>query len=114
MTSTKPVASYRHTGLMAAAFLVFAVVGARAASGRPAAGHPNVIALYPTLIAAEWALVYWIWKGGFVRSGTTMGELIGGHWTRARDVAIDLTIGIAIWVAWTGADRVLSSCTAAP
>lgn len=109
MTSTTPVASYRHTGLMTAAFLVFAVVGARAARGLPAAGQSDLIGLYLTLIAAEWALVYWVWTGGLARSGTSLAELIGGRWTRARDVALDVTIGLAIWAGLLGADRLLAS-----
>ena len=82
----KPVAPARHTALLAALFLGFAVSGAlfqRHAQSTPGMmqAHPNVIPLYLSLIAMEWGLFLYVWKSGLDRTGTKVSEIIGGRWS---------------------------------
>jgi hypothetical protein len=58
-----PVAAYRHTAILTAAFLAIAAAGVlfqRAPGGGEAAGRPDVVPLYLSLLAAEWGLVYYV------------------------------------------------------
>jgi membrane protease YdiL (CAAX protease family) len=105
-----PVAAYRHTAILTVAFLAIAVAGAlsvRTPAPEPgkAAGHPEVIPLYLSLLAAEWGLVYYVWRVGLKRAGTRMRDLIGGRWSRARDVARDLALAALVWAIWLGIER---------
>jgi hypothetical protein len=62
--------------------------------------HPNVVPLYLSLIAMEWGLFFYVWKGGLRRSGTKLRDLIGGRWQSLRDVAMDATLALGIWTVW--------------
>ena len=103
----RPVAPMWHTVVLAGLFLLLALGGARlqhraAAHGPdlPAAQNPTV--LYLSLIAMQWGLVYFVWKAGLRRQGVTLREVIGGRWTNARDVAVDLGLALGVWGLWTG------------
>lgn len=116
------IAPWWHTVLLAALFMGFAVGGAffqRHAHSQPGMlqQHPQVVPLYLSLIALEWGLFLWVWKGGLRKSGTKLSELIGGKWVSARDIAVDCGLGLSLWAAWTliemGWDRWLGTGHAA-
>jgi hypothetical protein len=103
-SGSKLVAPRWHTGLFVALFLTLAVSGAffqreaRAQPGR-VLEHPHVVPLYLSLIAGEWGLFLYMWKG-LRRSGTKLRELIGGRWRHLKDVAIDASLAIGLWTVW--------------
>ena len=120
--NSKPVAPAWHTALLAALFLAFAVSGAlfqRHAQSTPGMmqAHPNVIPLYLSLIAMEWGLFLYVWKAGLNRTGTKVSEIIGGRWTSAKDVFVDLGLAVGAWAVWIliekSWDRVLGAGHAA-
>src|ERR1700758_2592546 len=45
--------------------------------------HPRVVPLYVSLMAMEWGLFVWVWRGGLRKTGTKLRELIGGKWASA-------------------------------
>jgi hypothetical protein len=103
------VAPIWHTVALVALFLLLALGGANLqqhAAARsadlPRAQSPAV--LYLSLIAMEWGLVYYVWKAGLRRTGTSLRELIGGRWRSARAVGIDALLALAAWGVWTLVD----------
>jgi membrane protease YdiL (CAAX protease family) len=101
----KLIAPRWHTVLFVALFLALTLGGAffqREARSEPGRmlQHPNVVPLYLSLIAMEWGLFFYVWKGGLRRSGTKLRDLIGGRWQSLRDVAIDATLALGIWTVW--------------
>ena len=101
----KLVAPRWHTVLFVALFLALTVAGAlfqweaRSQPGKMLR-HPNVVPLYLSLIAMEWGLFLYVWKGGLRRSGTKLRDLIGGRWQSLRDIAIDATLALGLWTVW--------------
>jgi uncharacterized protein len=103
--SPKLVAPWWHTALLVALFLAIALSGAffqRHARSEPGMlqEHPHVVPLYLSLIAMEWWLFYYVWKGGLRRTGTTLSELIGGRWANAEDVLVDAGLALVLWAIW--------------
>src|SRR4030081_641838 len=91
--SSRLIAPWWHTALLIALFLGLAVGGAffqRRARAEPGMlqQHPQVVPLYLSLIAMEWGLFIWVWRGGLRRTGPTVSELIGGRWGRAGGVSV--------------------------
>jgi membrane protease YdiL (CAAX protease family) len=79
-----PIASPRHTAILAAIFLVLAIGGAflrRDAAAGPSGPHVTLVPLYASLIAAEWGLVYYVWRGA-IRHRIGFLAFIGGRWAR--------------------------------
>src|SRR5258708_3090758 len=103
--SLEPIAPWWHTGLLVALFLGIAVSGAffqRQARSEPGMlQHTHVVPLYLSLIAMEWGLFVYVWKGGLRRTGTDLSELVGGRWTNARDVFVDAVLAFGLWGSWT-------------
>jgi membrane protease YdiL (CAAX protease family) len=104
--SPKLVAPRWHTGLFVALFLALAFSGAlfqREAHSQPGKllQHTHVVPLYLSLIAMEWGLFFYVWKGGLRRSGTKLRELIGGRWRSFKDVAVDASLALGLWTVWT-------------
>jgi membrane protease YdiL (CAAX protease family) len=100
------IAPIGHTIALVLFFLVMAAGGAmfqqRAASHAttlPAPGRPTT--LYLALIAMEWGLVLYVVRGGLRRTGTTLRDLVGGRWSRPRDVVRDVVVALAAWGVWT-------------
>jgi uncharacterized protein len=105
-SSPKLIAPRWHTGLLVALFLALTLSGAlfqREARSQPGTllQRPHVVPLYLSLIAMEWGLFYYVWKGGLRRSGTKLRELIGGRWRSPKDVAVDASLALGLWTVWT-------------
>lgn len=102
----RPVGPWWQTAAIAALFLALAVGGAvfqhHAQAAGPTPGRGAIVRWYISVMAAEWALVFWIWKGGLRRTGTTLGELIGGRWSGWRDVLRDAALALLLWAFMTG------------
>jgi uncharacterized protein len=108
--NSKLIAPRLHTILLALLFLGLAVGGAlfqRHARSAPGTlqQHPNVVPLYLSLIAMEWGLFVWVWRGGLRSTGTTVAELIGGRWSSVKDVSLDCGLAFALWAVWALAQR---------
>src|SRR5208283_1856995 len=107
--NSKLIAPWWHTALLIALFLGMAVFGAffqRHARSSPGMlqQHPQVVPLYLSLMAMEWGLFIWVWKGGLRRTGTKVSELIGGRWASAKDVLADCGLAFGLWGGWTLVD----------
>jgi uncharacterized protein len=116
------IAPLRHTAVLAGAFVVFAVLGAilqqRVSAHASAMPRPGQMApLYASLLAMEWGLVLYVWRAGLRRTGVSIREVVGGRWTRPREVATDLALALGFWGLWTlaglGVDRLLGPAHAA-
>jgi membrane protease YdiL (CAAX protease family) len=104
--NSKFIAPPWHTALLAALFLLMALGGAffqRRVHTQPGilGQHPQVVSLYLSLIAMEWGLFIYVWRAGLRRSGTKISEIIGGGWTGAKDVLVDVGLALGLWGAWT-------------
>ncbi len=107
--SSRLIAPWWHTALLVALFLGLAVGGAffqRAARSEPGMlqQHQQVVPLYLSLMAMEWGLFVWVWRGGLRKTGTKLRELIGGKWASAKDVLVDCGLALGLWSAWTLAE----------
>jgi CAAX protease family protein len=118
----RPIAGAQHTIIIVAVFLVLAAAGgwAQRSAGSSASGvvHvPKVLYVYASVLLAQWALVFFIWRGTRAGGGTTLRSLIGGRWGSTGDVARDLLLAAAVWGAWwlvsSGWDRLLGAGHAA-
>src|SRR6185436_10607440 len=95
----------RHTIVLVLLLLAVAAGGAivqqRAthATTLPAPARPTT--LYLSLIAMEWGLVLYVVRGGLRRTGTSLRDVVGGRWSRPRDVARDVVVALAAWGVWT-------------
>jgi len=100
------IAPIAHTIALVLLFLVMAAGGAifqqRAAAHAttlPAPSRPTT--LYLSLIAMEWGLVLYVVRGGLRRTGTSLRDVVGGRWSRPRDVVRDVVVALAAWGVWT-------------
>ena len=75
--------------------------GAGAVKGQ-FASHSAAIPTYLSLIAMDWALLYYCWAG-VGRFGGGLATLSGGRWTSWKSVAVDMGIALPFWVLWEGA-----------
>ena len=104
--SSKLIAPWWHTTLLVALFLGVAVSGTffqRHARSEPGMlqRHPQVVPLYLSLMAMEWGLFVWVWRGGLRRTGTKLSKLIGGRWANVKDVLVDCGLALGLWLIWT-------------
>jgi hypothetical protein len=93
LTDPKLVAPLWHTALLVAIFAGLALSGAlfqhqARVDPRMLQQHTNMVPLYLSLLAMEWALFLYVRKGVRV-TGFSLRELVGGQWTSARSVAVD-------------------------
>src|SRR5437763_1675732 len=101
------VAPWRHTLSLIGFFVLMAAAGAvlqyRARPSADLVAHrPNVALLYVSLMAGEWGLVYYVWKGGLRPSGITLLQFVGGRWNSARAALLDVVLAFGIWILWHG------------
>jgi membrane protease YdiL (CAAX protease family) len=113
--SPKLVAPRWHTVVFIALFLALALSGAvfqRQATSQHLTlpQHPHVLPLYLSLIAMEWGLFLYVWKGGLRRTGTKLRELIGGRWQSPKDVVLDLSLALGLWTVWVLVEKGLDRC----
>jgi membrane protease YdiL (CAAX protease family) len=111
-----PVASWRHTGRLAAIFVVLGASGLllhRSAPPAPAAPaeHPPVAALYASLIAAEW-LLFRLVTAGMKAKGNDWRTLMGRTGSGVGGLARDALLGVSLCAGWVAA--VLSLRSADP
>ena len=102
----KAVAPWWHTSLLIAFFVLMAAGGAvlryRARPRADLMAHrPDVALLYVSLLAGEWGLVYYVWKGGLRRSGIRL-QFVGGRWRSVRAALLDVVLAFGIWILWRG------------
>src|SRR5262249_38852439 len=100
----RPIASWKHTVVLAALFVVLAAGGAwlqrGAAQPRDAAPNPNPVPLYVTLLLAEWGLAVAGGRAARRGSGATPRELVGGRWHGPRDLVVDAALALGLWLVW--------------
>ena len=90
-------------GVVTMGFLAqHAPTGGAGAAGAQFASHRKAIPIYLSLIAMDWALLYYCWAGvrGF---GGSMATLSGGRWSSWKSVAVDMGIALPFWLLWEGA-----------
>ena len=89
-------------GVVAMGFLAqHAPTGGGAAPGQFAI-HSQAIPIYLSVIAMDWAFLYYCWAGVH-RHGGTLKTLSGGRWTSWKSVAADVAIALPFWALWEAA-----------
>jgi membrane protease YdiL (CAAX protease family) len=102
-------------GVVAMGFVAqHAPSGVGEAEGGHLASHGKAIPIYLSLIAMDWALLYYCWIG-VRRYGGGLANLSGGRWTSWTGVAVDMGIAVPFWLLWEGVahgtHRLLSGAT---
>jgi membrane protease YdiL (CAAX protease family) len=92
-----PVAPVWHTVLFIVVFTGLSLVSVRTVHNFPA--HGARMRLYAVSVASEVAMVLYVWLLGLRLRGKTMREVIGGRWSRASDVLMDVAVAILFWIA---------------
>jgi membrane protease YdiL (CAAX protease family) len=59
--------------------------------------YKSFVPLCLSVILAEWALVFFVWRGIRVK-GVKLRVLIGGSWTSGKRISSDLFLGVGIWI----------------
>lgn len=105
-TAPRVIAPIAPTIALVLSFLVMAAAGtilqqraAAHATTLPAPSRPTM--LYLSLIAMEWGLVLYVVRVGLRRTGTSLRDVVGGRWSRPRDVVRDVVVALAAWGVWT-------------
>jgi uncharacterized protein len=98
------IAPFWHTSLLVAIFVGLALGGAlfqHRAGVDPGMlqQHSNMVPLYLSLLAMEWALFLYVRKGVHL-TGLSLRTLVGGRWTNARGVAVDISLALGTWALW--------------
>lgn len=103
-TATRPlaadynsVAPIWHTILFLAVFIFLSLMSVRTIQHFPT--HGSRLRLYAVSVSSEVVMVVYVWLFGLRLRGKTMRELIGGKWSRASDVLMDVAIAILFWMA---------------
>jgi len=106
-TNRRPVASLWHT---VGPLLVLALItygGVRAHGTATKAGPAtNLVQLYLTVMAGEWMLVLYVWRG-IRRKGVTLRNLIGGNWSDVGAFGRTFAIAVLFWFVWEGSARAM-------
>lgn len=106
-TDYRPVAPTWHTlGLLL--FLALIIYGGVRTHGTTTNAAPatKLVQLYLTVMAGEWALVFYIWRG-IRRRGMTLRELLGGRWTDVRSIGRTAVVAVIFWFVWEGCARAM-------
>ncbi len=75
--------------------------GGAGAASRQLASHSQAIPIYLSLLAMDWALLYYCWAAVHHHGGN-LATLSGGRWRSWKSVAADLAIALPFWVLWEG------------
>jgi CAAX protease family protein len=90
-------------GVVAMGFLAqHAPAGTGGAAGSELASHGKAIPIYLSVIAMDWALLYYCWVAVHHHGGG-LATLSGGRWTSWKSVAVDMGIALPFWLLWEGA-----------
>ena len=105
LTDSNLIAPLWHTSLLLAIFVGLALGGAlfqHLAGVDPGMlkQHSNMVPLYLSLLAMEWGLFLYVRKGVLL-TGFSLRTLVGGRWTNASRVAVDISLALATWILWT-------------
>lgn len=98
-----------HTAVLVAVLVVSCAAGfwfQDRASADPALvdRRSGVLPLYLAAMLVDWSLFFFVLRFTS-RSGTPLGELVGGSWRSAKSVAIDLAISLPFWLVWSAVAR---------
>ena len=101
---TGAIASARHLAVLCALLLAIAAAGYFSLGRAPAQGSsaPSGAALYLPLLAAQWALFFYISRGLRAR-GRSIGALISARPLGARNLLADLALGVLLLGVMAGA-----------
>jgi len=108
-----PIATKRHTLILALIFLIVAAAGAysRARAGttgaNPASGSSGPT-VYLSVMVGELALIYYVWRGTRRHLSAPIATLIGARWESVGAFVRDVLLAAALWGAWLGLELVLS------
>jgi CAAX protease family protein len=91
------VAPTWHTVLFVLVFIGLSLFSVRTVHNLPA--HGARLRLYAVSASSEIVLVAYVWIFGLRLRGKTIREVIGGRWSRASDVLMDVAIAILFWIA---------------
>ena len=106
-TDCRPVAPVWHTVGLLLFLALITYAGVRTHGTTTNAGPATkLLQLYLTVMAGEWALVFYVWRG-IRRRRTTLRELLGGSWTDARSIGRAAAIAVVFWFAWEGSARTM-------
>lgn len=108
-----PIATKRHTLILALIFLIVAAAGAYSrarvggagASPSTGAAGPSV---YLTVMVGELALIYYVWRGTRRNLNAPIATLIGPRWESVGAFVRDVVLAAAMWGSWLGVELVLS------
>lgn len=100
----KAIASWRHTCVLVAFFLVLTLAGIifqHRAGSQPGIvpQHRDMSPVYLSLIFGQCGLLYYVWKG-LRRTGTKLSELVSGRWMSVKDVLFDAVLAAGLWMIW--------------
>jgi uncharacterized protein len=90
--SYRAVAPSWHTVILLLALFGLSFAGAR--TGNFVGSSHGRVNSYLVVMAAEWIMVAFVWWGVSLR-GVSMSDLVGGRWTRLREVFRDIGIALA-------------------
>ncbi|MFL6843564.1 MAG: CPBP family intramembrane glutamic endopeptidase [Allosphingosinicella sp.] len=109
-TRPQPIASRKHSLILTAILLAFALAGyaalLRGTAGGAAPKSGSVI-LYLALLAAEWGLFVYV-RMGLKRHGTSLPRLISDRPLTVRTLAVDALLGLLLLGLFAGAELLLS------
>jgi uncharacterized protein len=111
----KLLASVRHTVVLISILLIVCLGGILAQSGETAGEgtgqEPSSnVPLYFSLIAFEWLLVFFVWRGVRKRN-IRISDLVGGKWSNWRSVLTDVVIALCFMAIWMGVEQMVSYFT---
>lgn len=108
-----PIATKRHTLILALIFLIVAAAGAYSrarvgiAGASPSSGSSGP-SVYLSVIVGELALIYYVWRGTRRNVSAPIATLIGPRWENVGAFLRDVLLAAALWGAWLGLELVLS------
>jgi CAAX protease family protein len=105
--SSRPfIAPAWHTIVFVAIFMGLSVLGGffeHSAKQHPQAAVPsgNAVPRYISVLVFEWLLVLYV-RMGVHKRGVRLRDLVGGRWTKPKEVIKDIGLGAGLWAVWIG------------
>jgi uncharacterized protein len=93
-----PVAAWWHTIVFVIGILAYSVYQMSLASRMTGINARTRVNLYCMTILFEFVLLGYIWLLGLRPAGKRLRDLIGGKWSRPRDVLIDIGVALLFWM----------------